>query len=73
MAKTTVQLDKETHQRLTDVKDDMTFDEVISLMLDILDPKDIRAAREARQKAYEEWQRRVAQRVRRDATYRRLV
>lgn len=72
VAKTTIQLDKETHKRLSDVKDDLTFDEAISLMLDMLDPQDIRAAREARQKAYEEWQRQMASAIRSNPTNKRL-
>lgn len=64
MTTTTVQVDAETHARLKAVKGDMTFDELLRLYLDLVDPEEIARARRQRQIAYQKWQEDAARQVR---------
>lgn len=61
---TTVQVDVETHARLKDLKEDMTFDELFRLYLDLVPPEEVKRARAERDRAYREWQEEAAKRIR---------
>lgn len=54
------------------LKGDSTFDETIHLLLDLVDPADLRHAQRLREKAYEAWQEEFANRIRRSRRNRRL-
>lgn len=69
---TTVQLERSTHGRLAKLKHEMTFDELINLMLDLVTPEEIEEAREARVEAYEKWQDEVAKNIRANRANKRL-
>jgi hypothetical protein len=69
---TTVQLERATHGRLTELKHEMTFDELINLMLDLVTPEEIERAREARNRAYLKWQAEIAKNIRTSRAHKRL-
>lgn len=64
MAATTIQLDADTQARLKALKGDLTYDEVLRLLLDLVTPEEVDRAREIRERSYEEWQQQVAGRIR---------
>ena len=72
VASTTIQLERSTHGRLKRVRHEMTFDELINLMLDLVTPQEIEQARALRRKAYEHWQDNVAKKVRANRANKRL-
>lgn len=72
MPTTTVQVDLETHRALKEVKQDMTFDELFRLYLQLVPAEEIRRIRDERERAYEAWQAEVAEGVRRNAGNKRL-
>lgn len=59
-----MQVDAETHARLKAIKGDMTFDELLRLYLDLVDPKEIEEARRQRAEAYRQWQEKTARQIR---------
>lgn len=69
---TTVQVDVETHARLKEVKQDMTFDELFRLYLDLVTPEEVRRARAAREEAYRRWQDETARKIRADRRNKRV-
>lgn len=67
-----MQVDAETHARLKEVKEDMTFDELFRLYLDLVPPEEVRRARAAREEAYRRWQEGTARKIRADRRNRKL-
>ena len=72
MSTTTVQVELETHARLKEVKEDMTFDQLFRLYLDLVPPEEVRRARAAQEEAYRKWQEETARRLRADRRNKRL-
>lgn len=67
-----MQVEQETHARLKQVKDDMTFDELFRLFLDLVPPEEIRRARAEREEAYRKWQEQAAKKIRASRRNKRL-
>lgn len=72
MSTTTVQVDVETHKRLKEVKEDLTFDELFRLYLDLVPPEELRRARAQREAEYRKWQEETAGKIRANRANTRL-
>lgn len=69
---TTIQLTAETHKRLKERKKDMTFDEAIRLLLDVVSPEAFQRARKTWDEAQAKWEKEWAEKVRADPDYVRI-